>query len=232
MYAQLCYLIAIAFYLLADEVPPRQEASYFMVSQENVKTKEAWTEKRLILIPIPNGGSRGPGGEFPRNINYKTGIHYIQHQATYEKRSRIYYVVPHGASGHTELHALTEESGFTAFRLNLPTNLEEAGPEWQFSMRGDDLVAIKQRGTGSKHTEVHILTAASGYKAQSGWATNLEETGPEWQFSVRGGDLVGVKRRGTSVQSDGKKHTEVHILTAASGYKAQTGYVTPLGESD
>jgi hypothetical protein len=241
MYAQSFALISIAFYLMAHDVPLRTEASHFMVSQENVKTKEAWTETRVILVPVPNEGSRsGASDPFPRNTDYRIGIQNIPHLATYVRRARLYYVVPHGTSGHTELHALTEESGFTAFRLNLPTNLEETGPEWRFCMKGDDLVGIKTRGgamqpDGKRHTEVHILTAASGYKAQAGYVTNLEETegtSDRWQFGMRGDDLVGIKTRGGAMQPDGKRHTEVHILTAASGYKAQAGYVMPLGESD
>ena len=116
----------------------------------------------------------------------------------------------------TEVHILSAASNYTAFRLQTGTALHETGGNWSFvSMANDDLMAIKQLGTDTNSTEVHILSAASNYTAfrlQTG--TALHETGDSWAFaSLANDDLMAIKRSGTDTNS-----TEVHILSAASNY--------------
>ena len=110
------------------------------------------------------------------------------------------------------------------FSLQTRTALHETGNNFAFSVLPNaDLVAIKKSKTGSNSTEIHILSAASGYKSfrlQTG--TALHETGNNFAFSVLpNADLVAIKKSKT-----GSNSTEIHILSAASGYKSfrlQTG---------
>merc|ERR1711998_331904 len=72
-------------------------------------------------------------------------------------------------------------------------------------------------GTGSGHTEVHIMTRASDYQEFSlHTGMGLEETDYEtWRFRVGPNrNIYGIKTKDT-----GAKMTEIHIMTAASGYQ-------------
>jgi len=127
-------------------------------------------------------------------------------------------------SKSTEVHILTKASNYTKFRIQTGTALHETGKNFDFSvLPNGDLMAIKKSSTGSKSTEVHILSAASNYskfRLQTG--TALHETGDSFEFSVlSNGDLMAIKKSAT-----GTKSTEVHILTASSNYskfRLQTG---------
>ncbi len=117
----------------------------------------------------------------------------------------------------TEVHVLSAESGYRQFSLQTGTALEESGDGFTFLLNdARDLVAIKKRNTGSQSTEVHILSAASGYQEFSlHTGTALAETGDEeFAFQLAANqDLIAIKRRNTGTRS-----TEVHVLAAASGY--------------
>lgn len=93
-----------------------------------------------------------------------------------------------------------------------------------------DLVILKKRDTGSRRTEVHILSAASGYRNFLLHAASaLHEVDETWAFVVAPNrDMVAIKKQGT-----GSRSTELHIMSAASGYSSfslQTG--TALHETD
>jgi V8-like Glu-specific endopeptidase len=133
-------------------------------------------------------------------------------------------------SSSTEVHVLSAASDYRSFSLQTGTALHETGDEFEFALaRNGDLFAIKKRNTGSSSTEVHVLSAASDYRSfslQTG--TALHETGGEFEFEVASNrDLFAIKKRGT-----GSGSTEVHVLSATSGYRAfalQTP--TTLGET-
>src|SRR2546430_1785807 len=119
---------------------------------------------------------------------------------------------------------------YDRFALRRPTSLQETGDEFTFLLAPNrDLVAVKQRNTGSHSTEVHVLSAGSTYRQfslQTG--TILAETGNEFSFLLAPNrDLIAVKQRNTDSHS-----TEVHVLSAASTYRQfslQTG--TALAET-
>jgi hypothetical protein len=80
----------------------------------------------------------------------------------------------------------------------------------------NDLFVIKKRDTASKTTEVHVLSAAAGYRSWSLHSTTaIHETNEDFVFLLATNrDIYVVKRSNTGSQS-----TEVHVLSAASAYK-------------
>ena len=130
------------------------------------------------------------------------------------------------ASGQVEVHVLSAASGYQQYLLHAATALPAVpAGQWQFRVaatggdQGADLVAVHYLGTASGRTEVHTLSGASGYHS---WinhrATALGTVEPgTWDFLVGDpggqGDLVGVERTGTA-----SGHTELHSLSAASGF--------------
>jgi CHAP domain len=129
-------------------------------------------------------------------------------------------------SGNTEVHILSAASGYTQFSAHIKTALAATYPQnWQFAFAPDnqDLVGIDMNNTGSGNTEVHILSAASGYTQFSAHIkTALAATYPQnWQFAVAPNrDLVGI-----DMNSTGSGNTEVHILSAASGYTQFSAHI-------
>lgn len=130
----------------------------------------------------------------------------------------------------TELHVLTAASNYKSFSLHTGTPLEETPEGFAFAVASNgDLFAIKKRDTGTGRTEIHVLSAASGYQSFSlHTGTGLHETDDNFEFFVNGArDVVAVKKSAT-----GTGHTEVHILSAASGYQAFSFQsATPLEET-
>ena len=123
-------------------------------------------------------------------------------------------------SSTTEVHVLSAASGYKDFALHTATGLHETpGDTFAFAVAENrDLFAIKKSATGSSTTEVHVLSAASGYKDFAlHTATGLHETpGDTFAFAVaENRDLFAIKKSAT-----GSSTTEVHVLSAASGYKA------------
>jgi hypothetical protein len=143
-------------------------------------------------------------------------------------------------SRRTEVHVLSGNSDFQRFIVQTATALGEAGDNWDFKMADwdrdgqPDLFGVLKSNTGSRKTEVHVLSAASNFQqfiAQN--ATALGEAGSNWEFEVadwdRDGrpDLVGILKSNT-----GSRKTELHVLSAASNFQqfiAQNA--TGLGES-
>lgn len=134
-------------------------------------------------------------------------------------------------TGSTEVHVLSAASTYQQFILQTGTALHQTGSDFQLLLAPNrDLFAIKKRGTGTNSTEVHVLSAASGYQQfvlQTG--TALHETDANFEFALASNrDLVAIKKSNTGTRS-----TEVHVLSAASGYRQfvlQTG--TALHETD
>jgi len=120
-------------------------------------------------------------------------------------------------SRSTEVHILGAASQYQKFTVQTGTCLHETDGTWAFAaLRNGDLMAIKKSGTGSRSTEVHVLSAASRYQKfalQTG--TALQETDEKYAFAaLPSGDLMAIMKSGTATRS-----TEIHILTAASQYK-------------
>jgi hypothetical protein len=145
-------------------------------------------------------------------------------------------------SNSTELHILSGATNFQKFILQTGTGLHETSTaQFDFALtdwNNDgylDLVAIKKNNTGSKSTEVHILSGKSNFKdfiLQTG--TALHETDDTFAFAFgdwnRDGrpDLFAIKKSKT-----GTKTTEVHILSGKNNFSTfllQTG--TALHETD
>merc|ERR1719326_467353 len=133
----------------------------------------------------------------------------------------------------TEVHTLGKSSNYKSWVLQTGTGLEltTGAIEWDFAaMPNGDLMSIKMGPTtGSKKTEVHILSKSSNYaKFVLHAATGLQLTNHEsWSFAtLPNGDLMCIKKGPTT----GTKKTEVHVLSKSSNYKdwvLQTG--TGLG---
>lgn len=106
---------------------------------------------------------------------------------------------------------------YSEYESHITTALHETGNDFQF-LRGDngDLYAIKKSGPGINKTEVHVLSAASGYKTFSlHTQTCLHETGDDFDFCLASNqDIFAIKKYGAGISK-----TEVHVLSAASGYK-------------
>jgi hypothetical protein len=134
-------------------------------------------------------------------------------------------------SQSTEVHVLSAASGYQAWALQTGTALHETDGRFAFALAPNrDVVAIKKSGTGTGSTEIHVLSAASNYSQfslQTG--TALHETDDTFDFLIApNNDLIAIKKSGT-----GTGTTEIHILSAASGYSQfslHTG--TPLHETD
>jgi len=136
-------------------------------------------------------------------------------------------------TGRTELHIL-DGTNFGRFLFQAGTGLGMVGnKDFQFGVGdydGDgrnDLICIKVRNTGTRTTEVHVLSGASNFQRfllQTG--TRVEEGKDNWEFLVDDwngdgkADILGVKR------NNGAGRTEVHILNGARAYQnflLQTG---------
>jgi hypothetical protein len=134
-----------------------------------------------------------------------------------------------GNKGHTEIHILTGASGFQKFGWQTETLFTplEKDKDWELHVADwdrdgiPDLAGIFRRGNKG-HTEIHVLTGASGFQ-KFGWQTETAfpslDKDKDWELQIsdwdRDGipDLAGIFRRGN------KGHTEIHILSGASGFK-------------
>ena len=144
-----------------------------------------------------------------------------------------------GASGKVEVHVATGSSGYQSFSVHRATPLAAVDPaRWQVAAAGSpgaspDLQMVMTRGGASGRVEVHTLTASSAYSQWSVHAATALGVAADGQWLFTGdptgtGDLVGILRKGT-----GSGRTEVHVLSASSGYSAFRSHAaTPLGYAD
>jgi hypothetical protein len=144
------------------------------------------------------------------------------------------------ASKKTELQVFSGASNFQQSLLLSQTKLPETGDNFTFAMalvdKDDrpDLVAIKKSQTGTKTTEIHVLSGVSNFQqfiVQTG--TVLPETGDNYTFAVADingngtdlPDLVAIKKNQT-----GTKTTEIHVVSGAFKYqkfRRQTKTILP-----
>ena len=85
-----------------------------------------------------------------------------------------------------------------------------------------DLYTIKKNHTGSKSTEVHILSGSNNFQSwllQTG--TILNETGSNWVFGVSNYSGQGNKDLYCIAKNcTGSKSTEVHILNGSKNFQS------------
>ncbi|KIL92404.1 hypothetical protein FAVG1_04815 [Fusarium avenaceum] len=127
----------------------------------------------------------------------------------------------------TEVWILSGASKFKNVILQTGTALHETDETWDFAMgrwsagKRPDLFAIKKSNTGTKSTEVHVLSGAALFQKfilQTG--TGLHETDETWDFAVADWnadgcpDLVAVK-----MANDENICSSVHVLSGASNYQ-------------
>jgi hypothetical protein len=113
-------------------------------------------------------------------------------------------------SGTAEIHVLSAASGYQQFSLQTGTLLHPTDDTFTFGVAANrDLLAIKKSGTGTGSTEIHVLSAASGYQQfslQTG--TVLHETDATWAFAVAmNWDVFAIATTNT-----GSNSTEIHVL--------------------
>jgi hypothetical protein len=125
------------------------------------------------------------------------------------------------------MHILSGGENFQRFLLNTGTPQHETWYEYDFQVADwnrdgyQDLVIIKKYNTGTRSTEVHILSGASNFQEYIlHTGTPQEETGDNYDFDTadwdRDGypDLFIIKKNGT-----GTGMTEVHVLSGASNFQ-------------
>jgi hypothetical protein len=148
-----------------------------------------------------------------------TGLHETGANVEFEYASNgdLFAIFKSGTgSGTTEVHVLSAASGYRDFSLHTATALGETGDNFTFALAANrDLVAIAKSGTGTASTELHVLSAASNYgEFVLHTGTALHETNASFAFLVASNDdLVAISKQG------GSGKTEVHVLSAASGYQ-------------
>lgn len=133
-------------------------------------------------------------------------------------------------TGTVEIHSVSGSSGLQTFNKHLPTAFVANFPpdrasytmaDWDGDGRAD-LIRVLRYGTGTNSTEIHVLSAASQYQ------TYLLATGTALRAGAYGGSFDFVDWDGDgkldlalilSTSSESNK-TEVHVLTAASGFQS------------
>jgi len=120
----------------------------------------------------------------------------------------------------TEVHTLGKSSNYKNYVLQTGTGLElTTHKEWDFAAAPNgDLMCIKKGPTGSKKTEVHILSKSSNYakfNLHAATGLQLSNGGTEWDFAAMpNGDLMCIMMG----PKTGSGKTEVHILSKSSNY--------------
>ena len=124
----------------------------------------------------------------------------------------------HTSTNSTEVHILTASSNYQTYRLQTGTAMPETDHTSQFLLASnDDLCWIKESITGSKTTEVHVLSASSNYQSfVLHTSTKLPETDLSWDFIGVGwnNDVYAIERSNTSSDI-----TRLYVLNHASHYK-------------
>lgn len=122
-----------------------------------------------------------------------------------------------GANNKTEVHTLSVKDNYQKFRLQTGTCLHSTDDTVQFLIAPNkDIIVIMKSNTGSKMTEVHVLSAESNYQKFSlQTATCLHMTDNSYDFLIAlNRDIVVIKKSKT-----GSNMTEVHVLLAKDNYK-------------
>lgn len=182
-----------------------------------------WNDVRVV----PDGGLRsvpdGPDRQLPyRAFRLQTATALHPTDDTFEfgiaANADVIAIKKSGtASNTTEIHVLSAASGYQQFSLQTATALHPTDRTFEFGIGpNNDVFAIKKSGTGSGMTEIHVLSAASGYQQFSlQTKTALHPTDDTFEFGIApNGDVFAIKKSGTASGT-----TEIHVLSAASGYQ-------------
>lgn len=133
----------------------------------------------------------------------------------------LYMIKKNGTgSGKTELHMMTAVSNYKRFGIQVATAIHQTDDNFEFLLDAqNNLYIIKKAGTGSGKTEVFALSAASRYqKFTIMTSTALPQTDDTFAFAMGPNrDIFTFKMSGT-----GSGKTEIHVLSAANGYKKFT----------
>ncbi|MGH3744823.1 MAG: SpoIID/LytB domain-containing protein, partial [Mycobacteriales bacterium] len=146
-------------------------------------------------------------------------------------------------SGNVEVHVLSAADHFHTFLAHRATVLSETGAatEWQFLV-GDgagngDLVAVHESGsTGSGKTEVHVISAADAYHSYARHAATALPLGSGATFALGDPQHIGAADLYVLLPHGASGRTELHVLSALSGYTQYTAHVatalppTPSGQ--
>lgn len=134
----------------------------------------------------------------------------------------------HTGSNSVELHALGQNNHYSGFTMHSATAFAPAvAADWVFqvaSLGGDgqpDLFGIHVRNTASGQVEVHVLSAASGYRTWTLHAATPLPAVPPGRFQFTIGSLDGDHRANLyaiALNNTGSDAVEVHALSETSGY--------------
>ncbi|OPZ90375.1 MAG: Caspase domain protein [Firmicutes bacterium ADurb.Bin419] len=188
-------------------------------------------------------GGSPQGGAFTRFLEFAwtkakfTGTYEQLHRQlvnylAYTGNTPSYYEYGAKNEKFTKGNAFAISGDFQAFNLQTPTAIHETDSTFKFLLDANkNLFAIKKSNTGTNRTEVHILTAASGYQKFGLQAqTALPETYSNYDFMLDPytNDLYAVQKSGHS-----SKNTVIHVIPAKYLYqKCTKTIVTSLGETN
>ena len=197
-----------------------------------------WRARRILSDnpppPLPPPPRNINIGEFTNQVGtilHKTGKSFTFLLGDYNHDGNLdLYAISKSQTGSksTEVHILSGKNNFQSWLLHTGTILHETGDNWEFCL-GDynhdgnlDLYAINKSQTGSKSTEVHILSGKNNFQS---WllhtGTILHETGDNWEFCLGDYnsdgklDLYAINKSQT-----GSKSTEVHILSGSNNFQS------------
>ena len=147
------------------------------------------------------------------------------------------------SSGSTEVYVVNGADNYQTYLLAIGTALGDTGSDgnWSFLVNDynndsrPDIYAIKKTGTGSGHTELHVLNGADGYQTFLAHQPTILSEIPDgnWTFNVldfnldNKPDLFAIFKSQTN-----SKKTEVYIADGASNYQSYLfAGATTLGET-
>ncbi len=134
-------------------------------------------------------------------------------------------------AGSLHIDTQPPPAAYGIFTMQTATGLPPTNADYRFMLAHNrDLVAIKTGNTGTGSSEIHVLTAASGYKnfaMQTKTALPLADA--NWDFGIAPNDDVFAICK----NNNGSGTTEIHILSAAHNYRKFVAQVkSALGPTD
>ena len=163
----------------------------------------------------------------PTPITSKDADDFVLREGDFDRDGRpdLYAIKVRGTAGRAEVHVLSGASRYQQFvvQRRTPAAVDPAADFQVGDYDGDgraDVFLIARSNTGTRSTEVHVLSAASSFErfaVQTG--TGLHETpGASWSFAVGDADRDG-RADLFAINSEAGTNTEVHALSAASGFR-------------
>lgn len=138
----------------------------------------------------------------------------------------LYFIGLRGTgSGKVEVHSLSAASSYTAFSIHAASSLASgaypsASNRFLVSKYSGNLYLVAHGATGSGRTEVHSLSAASGFRSFFVHAATplgpTDDASTVWALTATATPDLNF----LPVSSSGSRNVEMHRLSAASGYAA------------